>query len=305
MKRIQIPLLIIFPIIFLTACGANGFYQLMLVTEGEHILENISGDLILLGGEVTLPDDVTLDGSIHILSGSMNVNGYVAGDVSFLNGDLTLGPFARISGNLNLGGGNYHASENVVIEGRVNTGTGISLPNLPEQTASTGLMRLLRVLISGLLLGSIAAVLARYTPRATQRVGEAATQHGLISGAVGLLVALVGISLLVTMAYTILLIPFTLLGLFVLGMSVLYGWISLGILAGNFGGRFLKRASNPSAAGFFGTLFFILVLELITTIPWIGGVLGIAFSLVGLGAVSLTRFGLKRFEPATYENLIN
>ncbi|MEA3439463.1 MAG: polymer-forming cytoskeletal protein [Chloroflexota bacterium] len=304
MKRIQTPLLIVFLSLFMTACGSDGLYRFTLITEGEHVFaHNLAGDLIIIGGSVTLPAGITLDGSAHVFSGSLNVDGQITGDVSFLNGDLTLGPTARIGGDLNLGGGSYHPSPAAVIEGRVNTGAGIPLPDLPERSAPNGWISLLRTLVSGSLMGLAAAVLARCAPGAVGRVSEATVRHSLVSGAVGLLVGVVGISLLVMMAYTILLIPVALLGLFVLGVAVLYGWIGLGFSAGRLGTRVLKRPLKPSTQAFFGTLVFFMGLELLTSIPMIGGLVGISLAGIGLGAVSLTRFGLRRFVPAADENL--
>lgn len=304
MKHLRLLLLVALLSFFLSACGADGLYRISLVTDGEHVLDrNLAGDLIMIGGSATLPAGIILDGSAHIFSGSLNVDGKINGDVSFLNGDLSLGPTARIGGDLNLGSGSYHPSLAAVIEGRVNTGTGISLPDLPEQSSPTIWDLLLRALINGTLLGSLAAVLVRYTPKAVERVEEAATRHSLVSGAVGLLVGVVGISLLVTMAYTILLIPVTLLGLFILGIGVLYGWIGLGVSAGRLGARVLKRPLKPSLAAFLGMLVFMLGLELLSVIPTVGSLLGIAVAVIGLGAVSLTRFGLRRFVPVAEENL--
>jgi len=40
-----------------------------------------------------------------------------------------------------------------------------------------------------------------------------------------------------------------------------------------------------------------VTLELLSSIPQIGGLIGIVFAMVGLGAVFLTRFGLRRFVP--------
>ncbi len=190
-----------------------------------------------------------------------------------------------------------------MILGQVNTGTGIPLPDLPEQQAPTVWGLLLRTLISGSLLGFAAALLNRHIPGAVDRVGQAATRHSLVSAAVGMLVGLVGLSLLVTMAYTILLIPVTLLGLFLLVVAVLYGWIALGVWAGRLGVRVLKRPVAPSLAAFSGTVLVVLVLTLLSSIPWIGGLLGIATASVGLGAAALTRFGLRRFTPSMPETL--
>jgi hypothetical protein len=47
-----------------------------------------------------------------------------------------------------------------------------------------------------------------------------------------LLVGVIGISLLVMMAYTILLIPVSLLGLLGLGLAIVFGWIGLGSMVG-------------------------------------------------------------------------
>ncbi len=304
MKRFPLTFLVAFLSLFLAACGSDGLYRFTLVTEGEHILtQDLTSSLIVTDGSVTLPAGTMLDGSVHILSGSFNVDGHITGDVFFLNGDLTLGPSARIGGDLNLGSGSYHPSPDSVIVGQINTGAGIPLPDLPEKQAPTVWILLLRTLISGSLLGLVATVLIRYVPGAVGRVGEAATHHSLVSGAVGLLVGVVGISLLVTMAYTILLIPVTLLGFFLLGVAALYGWIGLGISAGRLGIRILKRPVKPSAAAFISMLVFMLMLELVSSIPLIGDLLGLSVVLIGLGAVALTRFGLRRFTPAANQNL--
>lgn len=304
MKRFPLTFLVALLSLCLAACGSDGLYRFTLVADGEHTFDqDLTGSLIITDGSVSLSAGTTLDGSVHILSGSLNVDGDITGDVFFLNGDLTLGPTALIGGDLNLGNGSYHPSPAAVIAGHLNTGGGIPLPDLPERQAPTGWTLLLRTVINGSLLGLAAALLTRYAPAAIERVGHAGVRHSLVSGAVGLLVGVVGISLLVTMAYTILLIPVTLLGLFLLGIAVLYGWIGLGVSAGRLGVRVLKRPVKPSTAAFFGTLFFMLVLELLSSLPLIGGLLGIMLAVVGLGAVSLTRFGLQHFTPSTDQNL--
>jgi hypothetical protein len=56
-------------------------------------------------------------------------------------------------------------------------------------------------------------------------------------------------------------------------------------------------------AAFFGMLVFMFGLELLSLIPAIGSLLGMAVAVIGLGAVSLTRFGSRQFVPAEPENL--
>lgn len=287
----------------LTACDTSGLYRVALITDGEHILkQGFDGDLIVIGGAASLPAGARLVGSAHVLGGSLEVNGEINGDVSFLNGELSLGPTARIEGDLNLGSGAYYPAPGAVIAGRVNTGTGIQIPDLPERAAPDIWARLLRAMISGSLLGITAAALMRYMPGAIERVNDAAVRHALVSGAVGLLVNVVGVSLLVTMAYTVLLIPVTLLGLFVLGAAVLYGWVGIGVSVSRLWVRLAKRPMKAPGAAFVGTLLFVLGVEMLSAIPAIGGLIGIAAALVGSGAVFLTRFGLRRFVPQALEN---
>jgi hypothetical protein len=294
-------LLILVPIsLFLTACGANGLYQVTLITDGDHQLNGAyPGDLLMLGGQATLPPDAIVQGSIHIISGQLDVQGQVSGDVTLLGGDLDLGPSARLGGNLNLGGGTLLSSPDSVIEGRTHTGSGIPLPDLPERDSSPLGGTLFRNLINALLLGLAAAFLMHCFPIGVSRVGEAATRHTLVSGSVGLLVGVIGISLLVTMAYTVLLIPVSLLGLLGLGLAVIFGWIGLGVTVGKLMCRLLNRPLSPSKSAFVGMVVFVLILELLSSIPLIGGLLGITVAAIGLGAVSLTRFGWQTFVPAS------
>jgi len=300
MKTARLLLLLASLSLLLTACGADGLYQVTLITDGEHQLTGVyPGDLLILGGRATLLPDAALQGSLHLVSGQLDLQGQVFGDVTLLGGDLTLSPSARLGGNLNLGGGTLHPSPGSVIEGRIHTGSGIPLPDLPKRDPSPPGVTLLRSLINALLLGLAAALLTRYYPHGIARVGEAASRHTLVSASIGLLVGVVGISLLVTMAYTILLIPVSLLGLFVLGLAVVFGWIGLGTTAGRLIGRTLNRPLSPAISAFVGTLVFVLVLELLASIPLVGGLLGIIVAAISLGAVSLTRFGFQTFIPVT------
>lgn len=306
MKTTRLLLLLASLSLLLTACGANGLYQVTLITDGEHQLTGTyPGDLLMLGGDATLAPNASLQGSLHLVSGQLNLQGQVLGDVTLLGGDLTLGPSARLGGNLNLGAGTLHPSPGSVIEGRTHTGSSIPLPDLPERNSTPLGGTLLRNLLNALLLGLAAAFLTRYFPRGIARVGEAASRHTLVSVSIGLLVGVVGISLLVTMAYTILLIPVSLLGLFALGLAVVFGWIGLGTTAGRLIVQVSNRPLSPVKSAFIGTLVFVLVLELLASISLIGGLLEIIVAAIGLGAVSLTRFGWQTFVPTTETDIPN
>ena len=300
MKDLRLVLLLILSAWFLSVCGHNGLYHLSWITGGEHVLSSsIPGDLVVLNGVVSLLPGSQVQGSLHLLSGKTALGGEVLGDVSYLGGEMVLEQDARIRGNLNLGGGAYIPSSTAQIDGDVRTGTGIGLPDLPEQAAPSGWEQVTRALISGVLLGGLAVLLRNFAPFGLQRVSDCIASHGLVSGSMGMLVGVVGISLLITIAYTILLIPVTLLGLFVLGAAIIYGWAAMGVLLASLGLRLLKRQEMTGAAAFGGGLSFSLLLAILSSLPYVGGLIGIGIALVGLGAVFLTRIGTRQFVPAS------
>lgn len=300
MKRLLILPFVLSYSLLLAGCGTDGLYTLTIITDGQHKLsQNIPGDLLILGGEVSLSKDASVFGNVHLLLGKLVIDGRIEEDVSFLNGELRLGPSAVIRGDLNLGGGLFQRSPTSVIEGKINAGAGIPLPSAPEREAFYKWSFWFRAIFNGVLSGLIAAVLARYFPSVIGHITEAMTRHSLASGAMGVLTGIVGISLLVTMVYTILLIPVSILILCLLAISVFLGWVGLGVELGRLLARALKRSWKPSMMTFLGMLIFMLGLQLFTSIPILGGLLGLALASIGLGAVSLTRFGLRRFIPVT------
>lgn len=300
MKDLRFSLFLIVSAWFLSACGQNGLYHLSWITGGEHTLSgHIPGDLVVLNGNVSLTPGSQVQGSLHLLSGKATLGGEIQGDVSYLGGELSLGPDAQIRGNLNLGGGAYFPSPTAQINGEVRSGTGIGLPDLREQTPPSSLERVVQLFIGGVLLGGVAVFLQNFTPYALQRVGDCIVSHCLVCGAMGLLVGVVGLSLLITIAYTILLIPVTLLGLFVLGAAIVYGWAAMGLILTSLVWRLLNCQEMPGAVVVLGGLCFSLLLEIVSTLPLVGSLIGIGVAVVGLGAVFLTRFGLHKFVPAS------
>ena len=47
-----------------------------------------------------------------------------------------------------------------------------------------------------------------------------------------------------------------------------------------------------------GTLVFMILIDLISIIPFVGSLIALLADTIGLGAVMLTRFGLRKFVPA-------
>jgi hypothetical protein len=232
MKRLVIVLLLLFPLLTLSACEPQ-VYSGKIILEGQHTIATVDGDLVVLSGQVTLPVGSHVTGSVYLLSGELQADGAIGGSVFLMTGALTLGPHAKIQGDLKIGSGTLSRSPTATIGGQVTSETAMAVPLSPAwwNDQSVG-GQLLWFLARTVLLAALAFLLARFVPQPIVRVSKAATQHPVISGAMGLLTLVVSLSLLVFMAFTIVLLPITLLGILLLGAAITYGWIALGLEIG-------------------------------------------------------------------------
>jgi hypothetical protein len=297
-KRIHILIILLLCTFLLTACSGEGRYQATLITQGHHsITGKVLGDLITLGGEITIPKGAILEGSIHQLGGNIQLGGTVRGDLTNINGELILDPQAKITGDLNLGGSQTKGISESAVGGEINTGSAVQVPNARQSRNEKPIFTVLRWLISAALLGLAASSLERYLPRQTRSIGQAAVNHLPVALAVGTLSGIAGLALLVLMAYTIVLIPVALLGGAILGLAVIYGWIAWGMAFGKLLRSRLGIHLGPRRTAFSGTLLFTLILQGLFSVPLLGGLLSALAAAACLGAVYLTRFGIREFFP--------
>lgn len=301
-KLILIPLLLGWMALGLAACQQEGLFSANLVLEGDHRLssgEILRGLVLILDGTMVIEQGARLEGPVYMLGGRLESNGDIGSDLSLLGGELLLGSNALIAGDLNLGGGEMGRSPQATIAGRVNTGVGLQVPDRPRLFYQTLGEQLPVMLIQAILLAALAFLAVRWMPRPLSRISNALVQHPLVSIAIGLLVGVVALSLLVLIAFTIILIPVSLLGGFVFLLAVLFGWIAFGLVTGRFLARQFKRDLQPAPAAALGTLLFIFVMNMLALVPLIEGIVPLILAVTGLGAVFLTRFGLIEFVPAT------
>jgi hypothetical protein len=288
----------------LSACQADsassGAISGTLVADGSHSYGdgvNLPGVLVILDGQVNLEEGSRLLGSVFQLGGVLTINGTIEGDVSTIGGQVALGETAQVNGDLRVGGGELIRSDKALVRGRVLTGAASGLepgdifPQLDWRS------ELLRSLPGSFLLAVLAYLAIRYAPSQVERVMQAGIKHPAVSTAMGLLGGVVGLVLLVVMAFTLILLPVTLLGLVLGFLSIGYGLIGIGLAAGRFlDSKFSWKRSSPASA-FIGTLAFSLLLNGIALLPYIGDLIVLIALSTALGAVLLTRFGLREFVP--------
>ena len=85
---------------------------------------------------------------------------------------------------------------------------------------------------------------------------------------------------------------------FLVAAAVAFGWLGFGSLLGTGLSRRLRIKLHPSLSAGLGTGLFILIVNFASVLPYIGGLLAMTSVLIGLGAVFLTRFGLRHFMHA-------
>jgi len=284
----------------LTACGQNGRYSGTAIMEGTHQIETgetVHGALVILGGQTQLQPDARVAGPVYILDGRLEADGNIDEDLSLIGGALAVGPHARIGGNLNVGGGTLVRAPEATIGGRINRGSGVQMPERPVWTGGVRAL-VTRLLVETVLLAALTFLVVRLLPQPLARIERAAVGHPVISGALGLLATIVGPSLLVMMAFTIILIPVTMLGILLAVAMVTYGWMALGQAVGQPLVRALGWDLQPAGAAALGTAALTLGANVVAFVPAVGGLLPLLAAVVGLGAVLLTRFGFQTYVPA-------
>lgn len=305
---------VLLAVLILTACsaeeGQEGRYSGTLVAGGNHEIgagETLEGALLVTEGRVNFERGSLVTGPVYVMGGEVSVDGEIRADLSMIGGEVSLGPRAKVGGDLDIGSGKLTRSPGATVTGEVNrgTGSGVRAPLFPGWTIIPTaedpnlLRRLISFVINTVLLSALAAVAAHFLPGPASRVAKAVTEAPVVTGALGLLAMITLPSLLVLMAFTVILIPVVLLGALFFGALILYGWVSIGTEIGRRLACWRGWQLRPAASAFLGTLVFILLVNGSEFIPVIGSVVQVLAASVGLGAVLLTRFGMRTFSPAT------
>lgn len=294
-KILRIPLLILLTLVILslTACSSVPNLGPGLVLGQSYRLgngETLNESLTVIGGNAVLDTGSTVNGDVAVIGGNVTIDGAVNGELAVMGGYVYLSDHAVIKGSVTTIGGSVQRSSKAVVEGQ-NTQSGrtpITTINTPGVNVSFDpITAPLTATFEALALAALAIIINLFASRPMERTGQAAESQVLASGGVGCLTILV----LVIMTITIILIPISVLGFLAAAVAALFGWTALGLLLGRRLSSWLKQSwSEPINAGV-GTLILSLVASLINFIPCIGWIGSVVVSMIGLGAVVLTRFG--------------
>jgi hypothetical protein len=265
--------------------------------------ETMNGDLAVFGGSVVLEEGSVLDGSLIVMGGNAVVAGQVTNDVATLGGNIDLLDAASVGGDIFSLGGNVDVSDLADVQGNFIEEDGFDIPMVPRvgpiqapsaPRFSLDFSPLLAILWFGfrtLLLAALAVLIVMFWPHAAERTSAAVVSNPLATGGLGVLTFLVSPLILIFMAITILLIPVSLIGIIVLIVAAVYGWIAVGLEVGERLAKALSWELHPAASAGIGTLLLTFVVGGIGMIPCIGWIAPFLVASMGLGGVILTRFG--------------
>lgn len=288
MRRLGIILLAL----LLVACD-DGVYSGTLIFDGAHRFDGetaLPGDVLLRAGTADFAAGSQIAGSIYVVGGALALDGAVGGDVAVLDGRVTLGPNAQIGGDLRLGGaGVVEGVETAVIRGE--TISGLPLPEV--ETNASGWDSFARWLAGALLLAALGGLAAKAQPRPLYNVSDAATAHWPVAVALGLLALLTLPALLVMMAFTVVLLPLVLALGGAIFLALGLGIVALGQRLGAWLWAQRRWPAAPGWSSFAGTLLLMALFAL----PGVGGALFGVTAVLLFGAVLLSRFGTRDYEP--------
>lgn len=310
MRTISLALVLVLALAFLfpgTAL-AGGLADDQVIFGGTFLLESgetLDGSLLVFGGSTSLEPGSLVEGDVVSFGGTIEAAGEIEGDLVVVGGSVRLEETALIRGSLLTPGGAVSRSSGAQVQGEVITGDDGAFvfpmtPQVVRMEIPAGLAlfgQAVWFFFRTLAFAAIAVLVALVLPEHTRQTGEAALRQPMLTGGVGLLTLVVAPPLLILLALTLVLIPVSILGLLLLGLAVLFGWVALGLEVG----RHIEKSMNqdwglPITAGV-GTFVLGLVSGVAGLVDCIGWLVPMAIVLLGLGSVLLTRFGSQRFPP--------
>ncbi len=277
----------------------------------------IGSEIVTTGNDAVVESDERVTGNVVVLLGDATILGQVDGDVVVVGGSLTLADEAVVKGNAVTVFGTSRRDETAKVEGNVVTVgvAGISSDDGLNRFVGSGATGLLVLLPLGVLFGLTLLTVALVPAWRLEVVANRLSMQPGRSLLVGLGWLVLGhfmfVVVVAVLAMTIIGIPLALM----LGLAyIVLGLVALGTVAGRVGkrlcaGRFQDRLQSLGciAAGLFVILSPAILGAILTAIPALSGfgkmleLLAVVAQLpiycLGVGAILDSRFG-GRHRPA-------
>lgn len=299
--------------------------------------QTVEDNVTVVNDDLRVEKGAQINGSVTVIHGDVTLGGAVSRDLVVINGDVRFEAGGAVGGSCAVFGGSaISAPESDSTPCTVKQGVpglGALAPHwqgLGSQLTGrvTGFGHILAqfflALGSALVMGLLALFVSAIFPRQLRQVTYAIHAKPLAAGAVGFLTGLAVPSLITLIA--VLSVPLVLLfcvGLLgfpiVLALSAMFlgslimGWVAVGNLLGEWLADHLRLGglTLPGTAAL-GTIIITLLVNLLPLLPLgrsSATLAGFVILAVGLGAVTLTKFGMRPYpaylvQPGKVDNLL-
>lgn len=267
--------------------------------------QQLDSNLIVMGGNTTVAAGATVNCTVVVMGGNVEMAGTVTGDVVVLGGNAHLQSTAVVDGQLETFGGAISRDDGAQVKGGQSqgfgsNGNGSGFPFRTDVPVFGPVLDLyqsiLQSFFGSLALGLLALLVVLFWPEQTARVAATITNAPGASGGLGLLTIVAVPVLMVLAAITICGLPLTFAAMILFSAALVFGWLALGQLVGQrLAGSLRLYNVTPAVAAALGTAILSLVMSAINWVPCIGWVAPLVLASVGLGAVTLTRFGTQPY----------
>jgi hypothetical protein len=227
-------------------------------------------DLIVVDGDVTIRGEVT--GNVIVVDGDVTIRGSVAGDVVAVSGLATLGQRGRVAGDLVYGDERPVQAPGSRVAGKVEKF------KIGDASIVAAIGFWIGFTISLLLLGVVLLLIA---PRAGEAVARAGKGKPLLSALVGLAALILLPVIAIIACITVIGLPLGIVLLLLILPLYAVGYLSGALVVGRL---MLKKAL------ILALVVGVVILQLLTLIPIVGGIIGFLATIFGLGALFVALF---------------
>lgn len=279
--------------------------------------ETWNGDMAVIGGTAHLLQSSTLNGSISAVGGLVTVDGTVNGDIVGMGATVELGRHAVVTGDLVVLGTlrkdakatvlgdtvqgadatqHFQSLPGVLASGIGRMGSGKPTPLGSPGGTARGVGRWFGTMLALLAAAALAELLL---PQHTERASATLLGSWIESLGAGLL-TFIAVGLLIPfLVITCLGIPVAIVLVVALVLALAMGWVAIGKVLGT---RLLIALRVTASTPMIDTLVGVVLLSVVASIPCLGLLFSVAISAWGLGAVLLTRYGVRAYPPLPFSD---
>ncbi len=238
----------------------------------------VGGDLYVGAGTVELTKDSTVEGDLVASGGTIKIDGKVNGKVYAGTGTLTFGPNAVIKSDIVYASNNKATIENGAQIGKITQKT----TPMPTKTKIfiDSIWAKFFGLLSALLIGILLIIMF---PKWMSNIATEIKENFWKSLGWGLLV-LIGAPLLMILCMVLVIglpLAFILLGIYIVLMYLAKIFVGLAV------GKFIL---SDKATPVWSLILGLIILEILTLIPFVGGWISFIVVLLGLGAFVMSKY---------------